>query len=267
LNKIGILGCGWLGLPLAIHLKNEGFTINGSTSSNEKLNQLSALGINAFLIDLPHQFDESFFHDIDALLINIPPATGRQGVNFHLKCIEKISGFIPSTTKIIYVSATSVYPKNDRPIDENVPVDGNADRAKALWQVEEFLLKLSHKVHILRLGGLLGYNRIPGRYFAGKTVDTPDEKVNYIHRDDAISIINGLLKIPASGEIFNGVAPKHPTKKEVYTGNAEKFGFESPVFESKDNQLTKRFIRSDQIVQKLGYSFIYPDPNTFYYTI
>ena len=36
-DKIGIIGCGWLGLPLAkLFLKN-GFLVKGSTTSKEKI--------------------------------------------------------------------------------------------------------------------------------------------------------------------------------------------------------------------------------------
>ncbi len=32
-----ILGCGWLGKPLAVSLLDEGFNVKGSTTSEEKL--------------------------------------------------------------------------------------------------------------------------------------------------------------------------------------------------------------------------------------
>jgi len=40
-NKtISILGCGWLGLPLAQHLIERSFTVNGSTTTADKCAQL-----------------------------------------------------------------------------------------------------------------------------------------------------------------------------------------------------------------------------------
>ena len=52
MTKISILGCGWLGLPLAKALLEKGFSVNGSTTSTEKLSILENAGISPFLISL-----------------------------------------------------------------------------------------------------------------------------------------------------------------------------------------------------------------------
>jgi len=267
LKNISILGCGWLGLPLASHFCNKGFTVKGSTTSKDKISQISEAGAQPYLIDLPHSFDTDFLKDADLLIINIPPRTRSKGKDFHKKCLEQVIPHISSDTNIIYVSATSVYPDIDQQINEDVPVDKDSDRALALWQVENLLTEsFPNNTCILRFGGLLGYNRIPGKYFAGKEVDTPEEKVNYIHRDDAVGLIDKLVESQLNTAVFNGVAPNHPTKKEVYLNNAELLEFEQPIFKPKDNQLKNRYIDGNKVVSNLGYSFIYPDPLTFHYT-
>lgn len=50
--KISILGCGWLGLPLAKQLIKKGFSVKGSTTSEEKISILKTEGIISFLISL-----------------------------------------------------------------------------------------------------------------------------------------------------------------------------------------------------------------------
>ena len=37
MTKISILGCGWLGLPLAKAIVENGFSVKGSTTSSEKI--------------------------------------------------------------------------------------------------------------------------------------------------------------------------------------------------------------------------------------
>ena len=37
MKQISILGCGWLGLPLAQQLVHEGYQIHGATTSEKKL--------------------------------------------------------------------------------------------------------------------------------------------------------------------------------------------------------------------------------------
>ena len=52
MTKISILGCGWLGFPLAKALLSKGFSVKGSTTSIEKLAVLENVGIVPFLIAL-----------------------------------------------------------------------------------------------------------------------------------------------------------------------------------------------------------------------
>jgi 3-hydroxyisobutyrate dehydrogenase-like beta-hydroxyacid dehydrogenase len=52
MTHISILGCGWLGLPLAKALLENGISINGSTTSIEKLSVLENSGIQPHLIAL-----------------------------------------------------------------------------------------------------------------------------------------------------------------------------------------------------------------------
>ena len=51
-EKIAILGCGWLGLPLAKSLLSKGHEIKGSTTSESKLEVLKNAGILPFQIQL-----------------------------------------------------------------------------------------------------------------------------------------------------------------------------------------------------------------------
>ena len=41
-QRISILGCGWLGLPLAVELISKGYKVNGSTTSMTKVRELEA---------------------------------------------------------------------------------------------------------------------------------------------------------------------------------------------------------------------------------
>jgi len=76
-NKIAILGCGWLGLPLAKKLISKNFIVRGSTTSKDKISVLENERIEPFLITLDKEFDKKnlseFLKNIDILIINIPP--------------------------------------------------------------------------------------------------------------------------------------------------------------------------------------------------
>ncbi len=52
LSIISVLGCGWLGLPLAEDLIDKGYKVKGSTTTESKLNGFLEKGINPYYINL-----------------------------------------------------------------------------------------------------------------------------------------------------------------------------------------------------------------------
>ena len=267
MKNIKIIGCGWLGFPLASHFVSKGYQVDGTSTSEGKLEKLRTAGINPYLVQLPEESDLSFLQDEGIVIINIPPQTRSKGPDHHLKSIQALASHLQNNHKVIYVSATSVYKEGGTAISEKAALDRESDRAKALWQVENLLKeKIGDQLCILRCGGLLGYDRIPGSYSSGKEVDSGNDKVNYIHRDDAIGIIDALIQQAPWGETFNVVAPKHPLKRTVYLSNAEKYNFDPPIFMEVNRQENPRYIDSRKVAEYLDYSFKYPDPVDFYYT-
>ena len=77
MTQISILGCGWLGFPLAKVLIEKGFSVHGSTTSTEKLSILQKSGIQAFLIALENNSISgdivTFLEGSKTLVIDIPP--------------------------------------------------------------------------------------------------------------------------------------------------------------------------------------------------
>ena len=77
MKKISILGCGWLGLPLAKSLIAKGFEVKGSTTSLEKILLLQKAGMNAYQITVSEQGIngdiDSFLSDSEILILDIPP--------------------------------------------------------------------------------------------------------------------------------------------------------------------------------------------------
>ena len=112
----------------------------------------------------------------------------------------------------------------------------------------------------------MGYNRIPGRYVAGKTgLMTGSIPVNYVHRDDVIGVVEGIIKQGLWNRTFNVVAPLHPSRQEVYLQNAAAFNLIPAQFAASSPQPFK-IVSSDRLVHELAYTFQYPDPLQFLYT-
>jgi nucleoside-diphosphate-sugar epimerase len=263
--KISILGCGWLGLPLGKFLVQRGHAVKGSTTSEEKIPLLESVGIEPFLINFSPEIigNISKFLDSQILIICIPPRAGKFGEDFHIQQIQSlIENLETSSVKsIIYTSSTSVYPELNREMTENDEVFEN----HALIKVENLLKSLPQNITILRCGGLMGGERIPAKYFSGKTINTGQIPVNYVHQDDVIQIITMILEKDFWNETFNVVAPEHPVREEVYLKNCEEFGFEKPIFEHPTEPIPYKIISPQKLILRTDYVFEYSNPLDFKY--
>ncbi|MGA0560426.1 SDR family oxidoreductase [Larkinella sp. VNQ87] len=273
IETVSILGCGWLGYPLAEQLLTDGYTVKGSTTSPEKLPVFWKRGIKPYELRFnpePEGDELADFLTTDALIVDIPPKAGKQGDAFHPEQIRALSEALRKTGRaipyLVYVSSTSVYPDLNRVLAEEDVVTPDQSAAPAFVEAEQMILGLGNAT-VLRFGGLLGYNRIPGRYVAGKQgLTTGAVPVNYIHRDDAVRVIQTLLKNPQPGQTFNVVSPEHPTREAIYRKNCDDFGYETPTFAESPEPAAFKIISPEKLIATLGFSFQYSDPLEFYYT-
>jgi len=268
---ISILGCGWLGLPLAISLAKKGYHIKGSTTTESKLSLLKDAGIDPFLLRLSPSLESkncAEFLNAEILIVNIPPGTKTKSPTFHIEQIDNLIPHIAASPikKIIYISSTSVYPNLNRAVkEEDCTSFANAGNVTLAVAENRLQLLPNKEVTIIRMGGLTGYNRLLIRHFAGKKdLAFGEEPVNLIHRDDAIGVIEQIISQKKWGFTFNACSPMHPLKKDFYTYLAEQHGFEKPTFITSDNQPFK-LINTDKLMQELAYTFLFPDPMKYSY--
>ncbi|WP_237132346.1 NAD(P)-binding domain-containing protein [Pseudohongiella sp. O18] len=252
MNTISILGSGWLGLPLAQHFLQAGYTVNASTTSDSRVADIESIGANPFIVDID-SFAQSIenFLKANILIINIP-SKNIDGFSQLLHEIEK-----SDIENVLFVSSTSVYQETNTTITES---DGVESVQSPLLNIENlFRSSGKFKTTIVRFGGLIGYSRKPGMFFRkGKSVRNADSNVNLIHHDDCIGIINGIIEQEVWGDVFNCCADTHPTKREFYTLAAESIGRPAPEFESQDTRSFK-IISNQKVKRVLGYTFKYPD--------
>jgi len=270
-----IIGCGWLGYPLAIRLlEHKNTAVKGSTTSPEKLQTLREAGIEAYVAVLnPEPLGENWASLVqtDRLVVDIPPRLSQQSGDFHPRQMRNLAALIENSliSEIIYVSSTSVYPELNRVMVEEDVTNVDESASAFLMQAEQIMISLRRKgraVTVLRCGGLMGYDRIPGKYIRGKKdIATGDVPVNYIHRDDAVALIEALLAQGIDDETYNGVAPEHPTRRSVYEKSCCENSWEIPTFLDPDSPAPYKKVSSKKITQHLGFTYAYPDPLKFYY--
>jgi UDP-N-acetyl-D-mannosaminuronate dehydrogenase len=98
MKQISILGCGWLGMPLAKSLLEKEFSVNGSTTTLEKISALESNGIQAFQIELSETEIkgkiDSFLENSEILIVTIPPKLRSISSENFIKKIQNLVPFI-----------------------------------------------------------------------------------------------------------------------------------------------------------------------------
>ena len=263
---ISILGCGWLGLPLAQTLLQRGYTVKGSTTRKEKLATLDEHGIAPYLIRFSPQINDDYqtdFFDSEVLMVNIPPKRSEEATEVYPQQIASLLRAIEKSPvkKVLFVSSTSVYPNVNGPVREADTSEDVKASGRALLTTERMVQEQPGiEATVLRFCGLFGPDRNPGRFLAGKTLDSSGQvPVNMIHLDDCIAIIVEILEKEVWGETFNACADGHPTKEEFYGEAARQLNFDPPQFAATDADAYK-VVDSSKLRKTLNYRFKYPDP-------
>lgn len=271
--KISILGCGWLGFPLAKKLIEIGFEVKGSTTSENKLALLKSNNIEPFLLRLSEsKISDSvteFLYNSEMLIINIPPGLRKTTEATSEKTfVAKIKNLIPfiensNIKKIFFISSTSVYADTASisTVTEESILNPDTESGKQLVEVENLFLNNSHFTStVIRFGGLIGEGRNPIHMLAGKTnIANPEAPINLIHLEDCIGIIcemlNQVQHDNVRNETFNAVAPNHPTRKNFYTEKAKQLHLIAPLFNQNETNIGK-IVSSEKLDAVLGYRFI-----------
>ena len=269
LRTISVLGCGWVGLPLAEALVRQGHAVRGSTTSAEKLGRLETAGIHPHRLVLGNEVggdDLDAFFGSDVLIFCVPPSGSDAAYPVVANAVRRAAE-AGGTGWLVMTSSTSVYPdldgivtESDAGAHEGMPLRRNGADVLAAERV--FYGATAFDTTILRLAGLYGYGRHPARYFAGRQhLAGGEAPVNLVHRDDVIGAIAAVLERESRGATFNVCADHHPTRRRLYTACAERLGLELPVFDGPEAEGYK-IVSNRRIKERLGYSFAYPDPMT-----
>ncbi len=211
---IGIIGCGWLGLPLVEKLRGQGLNVISTTTTPQK---------NEILFDITCGPIPEKIWQCDTLIYTIPPL-GLQEVENFFKKINKI-------TKIIFISSTSVYGKNQGHVTEKSPFDSSSKNALVLREAENYLKKNFSNLSIIRPGGLYGQKRHPVYFLAGKLgITSGDEYLHLVSQKDCLAALCKIIEFDLIGEDFNLVSNLRIFKKNYYTYMSKKLNLVAPQF-------------------------------------
>ncbi|MUH35402.1 SDR family oxidoreductase [Zobellia amurskyensis] len=266
MNKnIAIIGCGWLGLPLAKKFIEKEYTVNGSTTSEDKLSTLAAAGIKPFLISLTETNINgdinSFLDHADVLIINVPPKLRGENKENYVQKMRLILKSLRSSTvkKVVFVSSTSVYGDMDGEVTEETTPQPSTESGRQLLECEQLFQNESGlETTIIRFGGLIGPNRNPVTMLSKKkNLKNGNAPINLIHLNDCIRVIFKSVHENWGPELLNAVFPYHPSKKKYYTLQALKQRLQPPEY---DNDIAKKgkLIRSYTLTNVKKFEFTTP---------
>jgi len=266
--NISVLGCGWLGFPLAQRFLSAGHIVKGSTTTESKISLLKQNGIDSYLIDFPESLSSKKLDNFiksDLLFINIPPG----GVNTQTQI--NYPEIIRTVTEraldrniswVIFTSSTSVYAEQGGFVTEEDADSKTVSKksGKMLLECEKIVQNSGIDSTILRPGGLYGYGRHPIHYLSGKkNLDGASKPVNLIHQVDCLNTITHIVDQNKRNTIYNLVSDGHPPRKEFYLSAAKYFNLDPPDFKpgTKSNY---KVVSNDKVKEDLNYSFNYPNP-------
>ncbi len=270
MRSVSIVGLGWLGYPLARHLRNIGWDVKGSKRTFEGTEQMRLERIETYHLEINPELnadpdDLASLLSVDSLIINIPPSEYFFNAESYVQGIENLvtEALIFGVTHIIFISSTVVFPEITGEFNEESQPNPTSELGKALLEVEQWLYQIPDiDVDIVRFAGLVGYDRHPVHRLSGKTdLKNGEMPINLVHIEDCIRAIQLLLEAPSYHRLYHLCAPIHPTRQSYYTEMAEKLGISAPHF--APSEPIKRIILADKICRELDFVYQFPNPNEF----
>lgn len=239
-QKVMIMGFGWLGLPLALKMRQLGMDPIGTTTHSDKKNRIEEqFKLSTLLFELPLKgFEEvkAKWDQIDSLIINFPPQ-GSKNLNeesLH-QFLEILTLEYPTNKRLIFISSTSVFGPEQGLVNEDSTPNPQTIGGIELYQAEQMLMNNHKNLTIIRPGGLIGGERHPIKFLAGRN-DVPGglSKVHLVFREDLIDLIINLISHTESvkhpPKIVHAFSPLKFNKADYYESMAVKFELKAPKF-------------------------------------
>lgn len=228
-NSVAIVGLGWLGEPLALTLLAQGYAVSGSTTCQDKAKRLAKAGIQTQVWDINAPLPAVWPATLAAhtLVLCVPPGK----VDDYANILGQVTRLAASAgvQRILFTSATSVYAGVGHKTEADAAPD--SARGERMLAAEQAVQACgAAQVLCLRLSGLVGGSREPGRFLAGRSFDGGDEPINLVAQADLLRFIPAILAKEDWPSTLNMSAPHHPSRRDFYSQAAELRNLPAPQF-------------------------------------
>ena len=275
--SVSIIGCGWLGQALAKRLLASHIDIMASYQSPQTGEHLSALDIPATQLSLPLVDDVLRSNHLDnlasveprlfkqnVLIIAIPPQLKKGRLDYPLKIQQLVHlAELGKTQHIILLNSTAIYNGLAGRVDETSELDVTAEKVGSLLAAEQAVKKFSKRVHILRLAGLVGPNRHPGKFLQAKRIfENASAAVNLVHQTDVVNILEKLIQLDSAQSkqnIYNVVSHTDSNRQRYYQVAAQALSLPVPKFAIEQQQNEGKKIIGATLRRELSYDYVHDD--------
>ena len=233
-----LCGCGWLNTYLADRLLAQSVEVFGTTTSTEKLETLTNKGINVALFKLGEEAAKIIDQAANRTVVLSIPA-GRSATD-HVHYKQDMSKLIDTLNacakQLIFISTTSVYGEVESTdhahyITETSPTQPSTSSGDANLFIENYIrANCTIDFTIVRLSGLVGPDRHPVRYLAGRTLGEANKAVNLVYVSDVVNALVKLIAQPKLTKLVHLSSLAAPARSDYYTAAALHFGLTPPHF-------------------------------------
>lgn len=221
-----VIGCGFLGLPLAHRWQSAGDEVYTTTRSQERAALFEGYGFRPLVLDTTVastlQQIRSLEFDTIVVAVGMDRSKYSSVHDVYFGGLQNVlDNLNENVGQLIYVSSTGVYGDfGGEWVDENSPTKPARDGGKACLAAERLLRdsQFADRATVLRMAGLYGNDRVPTR----NTVESkqwgklsPKGYLNLIHVDDAVNAVCTVAQNSFLAETFL-VSDSNPTPRQDY---------------------------------------------------
>jgi nucleoside-diphosphate-sugar epimerase len=276
--RVLIVGCGFVGLPLAVKLIAQGHHVVGIRRSQSGAAALMSAGVEPFIADISRPEFMRPSGRFDWVIFTAAARRGDSMEGYRLVYVDGMRRVLAQfatepPAKFVYTSSTSVYGQQDGSlVKETSPTEPRSATATVLLEAERLVLaatKAGIPAVVLRVAGIYGDDRLPllDRVLKNEVriEGRGTRHLNMIHRDDVVSSILAALRDGRAGECYNVVDNEPVTEIHFYTWLAEALGKWVPPsipVETDPNRLREavdRKVSNRRLTMELGCQLIYPN--------
>jgi nucleoside-diphosphate-sugar epimerase len=266
-DKALIIGCGYIGLPLALELQKQGAAVTAWVHSPATAQALDARGFSKIVVgSVADQKIWSGLDDDYDLMIHCA-SSGRGGEvayeEVFLQGAVMMSAY-QARARGFFVSSTSVYGQSDGGVvTEDSPAEAATATAKILQSAEK--VARGAGITVVRSSGIYGPGRgvLFDKLKRGEAVIEGDGRrwMNQIHQRDLVGALLHLAAMDIEAEIYNASDDTPVTQLDYYAWCAEFLGRPLPPF-GPVNLQRKRGLTNKRVsnakLRATGWAPIYP---------